>query len=405
MIREEQRERIRRAYYLEHKSQRQIAREEKCCRETVKKAIASEQPPPVKAEKSAPVLEAYRYRIEALLEQNEHLPPKQRYTAHRIFEIIRTEGYAGCESRIRQFVGAWKRQHVPPAVYLPLEFEPGQDAQCDWGEAVAVIGGDRQKVQVFVMRLCYSRKAFVMAFPSQNQESFFFGHVQAFHHFGGIPLRVSYDNLATAVKLAFEKGRQRRENHAFVAFRSHYLFESHFCTPAQGHEKGGVEHEVGFSRRNFLVPIPHVASFEELNVFLRAECLKDDARQVSRQSVPIGQAWQEERRFLRPLPPFDYECCSSSMARLNAYSQVTFETNRYSVPAQAARREVLLKAYPFHLEIFDHATQLARHERCYQREQDIFDPLHYLSLLEQRPGALIFSWAESIPLAKKLLVS
>lgn len=393
MIPEEKRERIRRAYYLDHKSQRRIASEEQCCRETVKKALSDE---PIRsyqlnAGKVAPVFETYRSRVETFLAQNEHLPPKQRYTAHRIFEIIRAEGYSGCESRIRQFVGTWRRMHTPPAVYIPLQFEPGQDAQCDWGEAIAFIAGVRQTVQVFVMRLCYSRKAFVMAFPSQNQESFFFGHIQAFHHFGGIPERISYDNLATAVKLIMEKKRHRKETRAFVSFRSHYLFSSHFCTPAQGHEKGGVEHEVGLSRRNFLVPIPHVASFEELNAFLREECLKDDARQVSRQTCSIGQAWQEERPLLRPLPPFDYECCTHSTVRLTPYSQATFETNCYSVPAQAARRDVLVKAYPFHVELFDRGTLLARHVRSYQREQDIFDPLHYLPLLEQRPGAFDYA--------------
>ncbi len=276
MISEERRERIRRAYYLEHKSQRRIASEESCSRETVKKAISDQSPqtPRRKVVKTAPVFAAYQSRVEALLAQNEHLPPKQRYTAHRIFELIQAEGYTGCESRIRQFVGKWKQTHTPPAVFLPLEFEPGRDAQCDWGEAVVFLGGVRQTVQIFVMRLCSSRKSFVMAFPSQNQESFFFGHVQAFHHFGGVPARISYDNLATAVRFALEKGRQRRETRAFIALRSHYLFESHFCTPRQGHEKGGVEHEVGFSRRNYLVPIPHVASFEELNSFLQAECLR-----------------------------------------------------------------------------------------------------------------------------------
>jgi transposase len=117
-------------------------------------------------------------------------------------------------------------------------------AQCDWGEAIAVIDGVRQVVQVFVMRLCYSRRTFVMCFPTQKQESFFYGHVQAFKYFEGVPMRISYDNLATAVKIAFDKGRKRSEQRTFTAFRSHYLFESHFCTPAQGHEKGQVEHGV-----------------------------------------------------------------------------------------------------------------------------------------------------------------
>src|SRR5207248_11601981 len=196
------------------------------------------------------VLGPYQLRVEELLVENEQLPRKQRYTSHKIFELLQAEGYTGSESRIRQYIGAWRHTHQTPKLFLPLEYEPGQEAQCDWGEAIAIIGGVRQTVQVFVMRLCYSRKTFVMTFPTQRQESFFYAHVQAFNHFGGVPVRISYDNLATAVKLAMEKGkgRKRTENRTFVAFRSHYLFESHFCTPRAGWEKGQVEHGLGFSR-------------------------------------------------------------------------------------------------------------------------------------------------------------
>jgi transposase len=152
---------------------------------------------------------------------------------------------------------------------------------------------------VFVMRLCYSRKTFVMTFPTQRQESFFYAHMQAFKHFGGIPWRISYDNLATAVKLALDKGkkrldkgRKRTENRTFAAFRSHYLFESHFCTPGAGWEKGQVEHSVGYSRRNYMVPIPDVADFEDLNRLLLERCLQDDNRRVSRQQMPAVKVEQ-----------------------------------------------------------------------------------------------------------------
>jgi transposase len=394
----EERERIRRAYHVERKSLRQIARETGHCRDAIRRAIDEGSPQPSVAQypepRPSPVFGPFQSRIDTFLTHNEQLPRKQRYTSHRIFEIIQAEGYDGCESRVRQYIAEWKHTHQQPALFLPLEFEPGQDAQCDWGEAVAVIAGVRQSVQVFVMRLCYSRRTFVMAFPTQRQESFLFGHVQAFKHFGGVPARISYDNLATAVKLAMEKGkgRKRTENRTFVAFRSHYLFESHFCTPRAGWEKGQVEHGVGFSRRNFLVPIPEADSFQALNQQLLERCLQDDTRRVNRQPLTIGQAWEQENPFLQPLPPFDYDCCELVRARLTPYSQATFETNRYSVPAAKARRDVTIKAYPFSVEISDEkGTLLAHHPRSYGKEQDIFDPLHYLSLLEQRPGAFDYA--------------
>lgn len=397
MFSETDRERIRRAFHLEKKSMRQIAKEEGCSRDTIRRALSNDprKPYQLTRKKPAPIFGPYQPRIEALLGENERLPRKQRYTAHRMFEVLQEEGYQGSESTIRHYISTRKIEKHTPDVFLPLEFEPGQDAQVDWGEATAIMAGHREKVQVFIMRLCFSRRTFAMAFPTQEQESFLWAHLQAFQHFGGVPHRISYDNLGTAVKLAFEKtgsaGRSRHEVRAFVAFRSHYLFESHFCTPGQGHEKGQVEHGVGYTRRNAMVPLPEAVSFEELNQKLRQRCLEEDNRRVAREPETIGEAWKLERPLLLPLPPSDYECCQMKTVRLTPYSQATYETNRYSVPTDRARRTVTLKAYPFQVEIWDDKQPLATHPRCYGREQDIFDPLHYLSLLEQRPGAFEYA--------------
>lgn len=393
MLNESDKEHIRRAYHLEKKSIRQIARETHHARETIEKVIdhAPSQPYRLRRPKPAPVFGPYRARVDALLEQNAQLPRKQQYTAHRIFEVLCEAGYQGSEARVRQYITQRKQESQAPEVFLPLEFEPGQDAQVDWGEAQAIIAGRNQTVQFFLMRLCYSRRSFVMVFPTQKQESFLWAHVQAFKHFGGVPHRISYDNLGTAVKLVFEKtgkaGRTRQEVRAFVAFRSYYLFSSRFCTVGQGHEKGQVESGIGYTRRNFLVPPPKCTSFEDLNLQLLEHCVKEDGRRVARQPHTIGDAWQQERVHLLPLPPSDYECCAMSTVSLTPYSQATYETNRYSVPVNRARKSVTLKAYPFQIEIWDGVQLLASHPRCYDREQDIFDPFHYLCLLEERPGA------------------
>jgi hypothetical protein len=205
-----------------------------------------------------------------------------------------------------------------PALYLPLVFDPGIDAQVDWGEATVILQGEAVVVQLFIMRLCYSRKLFVMAFPTQRQEAFLLGHVLAFAHFGGVPHRISYDNLKVAVQQILE-GRNRIEQTDFVRFRSHYLFESRFCTPAQGHEKGGVESDVGYSRRNFLVPPPAVADFAELNARLLAACRADDLRIVDRQTQTVGVRWQVEQPRLHPLPAHPFACCVSREVTLNGY--------------------------------------------------------------------------------------
>lgn len=388
MIPVEERAIIRHAYYIEHKTIRQIARERNVARQTVRKALESATASYTRSRpRPAPILGPYQARLDELLTANERLPRKQRYTAHKMFTLIQAEGYRGSESRVRVYVGQQRRLRQRPAVFLPLEFDPGQDAQVDWGEAVALLAGAEITFQLFVMRLCYSRRTFAMAFPTQRQEAFFEGHVQAFHHFQGVPQRLTYDNLTTAVKPRLI-GRTRQEQQAFTVFRSHYLFDAHFCTPGQGHEKGGVEHGVGFVRRNFLVPIPDVASFEALNAHLLAACRQDDQRQVHGQPMPIGVAWATEQPALRPLPDRDFDCCTTLTATLTPYSQVVFETNRYSVPVDRAAPQLVIKAYPFRIDILHQDHLLASHPRCYGRDQDVFDPLHYLPLLEQRPGAL-----------------
>jgi len=260
----------------------------------------------------------------------------------------------------------------------------------DWGEAQVELNGVRQTAQMFVMRLNYSKARFVMAFPFQKQEAFFEGHIQAFHFFGGVPRRITYDNLKTAVFRILE-GHHRQEQRTFTAFRSHYLFESNYCTPAQGHEKGGVESDVGYAQRNFFAPILKAKDFTELNALLQQACLNDMQRNTRGENRTVAEIWQSEKSSMLPLEGHDFPACSHHLATVNPYSQVVFETNRYSVPAEYVGKQLALRAYPFRVEVLNAAEVIAEHPRCFEREQDILDPLHYLGLLEQRPGAFEYA--------------
>jgi transposase len=388
MIKVEDIEAIRRAYFIEGLSIRAIARKLHHGRRLVKKAIADAGPYQYQLQKprAAPVLGPYQDRINELLVESEQQPHKQRYTARRVYQLIRAEGYPGSESTVRRYVGQIRKAMRRPDAYLPLEFDPGQDGQMDWGEATVEIAGEEQIVQIFVMRLNHSRTHFVMAFPFQKQEAFFEGHIQAFRFFGGVPRRITYDNLKTAVYRIL-KGRNRQEQEAFIAFRSYYLFESNYCTPGEAHEKGGVESGVGYVRRNFLTPMPKVSSFAALNEHLVKECQQDTQRRMRGQEKTIAERWEDERAQLLPLPATEYPACISRPVKANPYSQVVFETNRYSVPAEYVGRQLVLRAYPFRVEILSLDKVIASHKRCFGREMDILDPLHYLGLLSQRPGA------------------
>jgi transposase len=397
-------EKIRKAYYLEGLSIREISRQMHHGRTLVRKAIDQAQPNryQLKIPRAAPVLAPYKARIDELIVESEKLPRKQRYTGHKIFQLVQAEGYQGSEGNLHRYVSQRRRARKEEPTYLPLSFDPGQDAQVDWGEVVVEIGGVRQKVQVFVMRLNHSKVRFAMAFPFQKQEAFFEGHIQAFGFFGGVPQRITYDNLKTAVFRVLE-GHNRQEQNAFVAFRSYYLFESHYCTPAQGHEKGGVESDVGYAQRNFFSPILQAEDFDGLNSLLRQACLNDMQRRVRGETRLVADVWQSEKASLLPLNPVDFPACTSHVVKVNPYSQVVFETNSYSVPTAYTGKQLVLRAYPFRVEILCLADKVAEHPRCFGREQDILNPLHYLGLLEQRPGAFEYAipmrqWRQNWPI-------
>ncbi len=382
-------ERIRKAYYLEGLSIREISRRLHHSRRLIRKAIDHAQPEGyrLKQERPAPVLAPYKSKIDALIEESEHLPRKQRYTGRKIYQLLQAEGYQGSEGSVHHYVSQQRKARKHHQAYLPLEFEPGQDAQVDWGEVIVEIGGKRQSVQVFVMRLNHSKARFVMAFPFQKQEAFFEGHVQAFHFFGGVPRRITYDNLKTAVFRVLE-GHNRQEQNAFVAFRSYYLFESYYCTPAQGHEKGGVESDVGYAQRNFFAPIPQAKDFVALNEMLQQACLNDMQRRVRGETRLVAEVCQSEKAALLPLNEVDFPACSSHVVKVNPYSQVVFETNRYSVPVEYVGKQLALRAYPFRVEVLSLTQIVVEHPRCFGREQDVLDPLTLSGLARTTPRSV-----------------
>jgi hypothetical protein len=240
------------------------------------------------------------------------------------------------------------------------------------------------------MKLSYSGRPFVMSFPTQRQEPFFEGQRQAFNWYQGVPARISYDNMTLAVQKVL-MGRNRDEQQAFIAFRSHYLFESNFCTPRHPQEQGRIENLVGYMRRNYFVPVPRVESFEELNRMLLERLSQDDQRRAVGKEISIGEAWEREKGRLLPLPRIPYPCCVSRALKANHLSLVNFDNNRYSVPVEYGISKLTLHAYVWRVEVACGDRVIASHERCYRKDQDILDIDHYLPLLIQRPGAFPYA--------------
>ncbi len=409
MLRVDDIEVIRRAYYHDHKSVRTIARELHHGRRVVREAIAGVTVHPrqyqLTKRKARPVLDPVVTRIDSWLEADQGAPPKQRHTAKRIYDRLVAEcGFVGHETVIRGYVHAWRQaHHGATRQFLPLAHAPGSEAQCDWGEAVVRVAGVEQIAQLFCLRLSYSLKSFVYAFPTTRQECFLAGHVAAFTALGGVPRRIVYDNLGTAVRKVLA-GRTRVEQETFVAFRGHYLFDSHFCLPGRegAHEKPLVETLVGYARRNFLVPVPEVSSWDALNTLLATACAAEDGRTVAGRDRTIGALWQEEQSHLLPPQRHSFPCCRTLAVRATRQGLVTFERNRYSVPTRYAGERLLLRAFAWTVEVSDGQAIAARHPRLYGRDGEQLDPLHYLALLAVKPGAFalarpIQQWAQQWP--------
>jgi transposase len=395
MITVEQKEQIRRAHYIEGKSIREIQRETGHHRTTIRKALADGDVPTYTRQQSrpSPVLGPVKPLIDQWLAEDQNRPPKQRHTAKRIYERLKTEyGFQGAASTVRRYVGQ-QRKRLRSQVFIPLSYAPGQVAQVDFGEAQVVIAGETWTVQLFCLRLGYSKQPFVTALPSQAQEAFFTGHVRAFTFLGGVPHVMVYDNLKAAVKKILE-GRDREEQAAFIALRSHYLFESRFCAPRQAHEKGLVEGLVGYARRNWLVPVPEFGTWGELNAYLAERCRLEGQRRLRGHEQTIGEELALEQQHLLPLPARPFQCCTLRPVQANGFGLVTFQTNRYSVPADHAHEALWLRVFVERMEITNGRQTLAVHARCYQRERDILNPLHYLPLLEHKPGA----WDQATPI-------
>lgn len=391
MIQVDEKENIRRLYFIQRQSIRGISRKYHHSRKTVRKAVNDASVPQyhLSIPRPCPVMDPVKSVIEKWLEEDRSQPKKQRHTAHRIYTRLVSEyGFTGGERTVRQYIS--RLRHNFQELFIPLEFAPGTDAQCDWGEVHVYMEDKLIPVQVFCMKLAYSGRPFVMAFPTQRQEAFFEGHQQAFHWFQGIPARVSYDNLTVAVQKVL-RGRKREEQQAFTAFRSHYLFESHFSIPRHPQEQGRVENLVGYMRRNYFVPVPRVSAYEELNLMLLERLREDDSRIMAGKERSIGEDWEQEKGKLLPLPQIDYRCCVSRPVKASHLSLVNFDSNRYSVPVEYGTGKLTLQAYAWKVEIACGHKVIASHERCYGKGQDILDIDHYLPLLLQRPGAFPYA--------------
>ena len=379
--------RVRRAVFVDGMSRRAAAREFGLARKTVTKMLEYSLPPGYRRQKPVrrPKLGPWQGVIDAILDDDKQRPRKQRHTAKRIFDRLRTEhSYTGGYTIVKDYVRSSKLS--AREMFIPLSHAPGE-AQADFGQADVVIAGAACTAHYMVFDLPHSDDCFVQAFPAETTEAFLEGHVRAFEYFGGVPTRILYDNTTLAVARILGDG-ERQKTRAFSALQSHYLFADKFGRPGKGNDKGGVENLVGTARRNFMVPIPHAPSWEALNEQLVRDAMARRALRLRGHTETIGERFERDRATLLPLPPARFDACDQTTARVSSISLVRYKTNDYSVPTQYGHRQVLVKAYVHRIVIALGHDVIAEHQRSYEREATVFNPLHYLALLEHKCRAL-----------------
>jgi transposase len=378
---------VRKFVFTEGNSRREAARVFGLSRDTVAKMCRYSAPPgyvrtkPPERPKLGPLVPV----IDAILEADRSAPPKQRHTAKRIFERLRDEhGFTGGYTVVKDYVRLSRSRSRE--VFIPLAHPPGH-AQVDFGECVAVIGGVQMKLHVFCFDLPHSDACFLKAYAAETTEAFLDGHTSAFAFFGGVPLSILYDNTKLAVAKILGDG-ERRRTQAFTELVSHFLFDDRFGRPGRGNDKGKVEGLVKFMRLNYLTPIPHAPSVDALNARLVERCLARQMERAGRHEQTILERLAADKAVLRELPATPFEACHKVATRVSSQALVRYRTNDYSVPTRYGYRDVLVKGFVNEVVIFCEGVEIARHERSYGYGDFVFEPRHYLALLEQKPGAL-----------------
>ena len=379
--------RVRYAVQIEGLSHREAARQFGIDPRTVAKMVKFSVPPGYVRKKppARPKLDPFILVIDGILLDDKSRPKKQQHTAKRIFERLRDEyGFTGGITIVKDYVAGWHRR--AQEMFVPLEHSPGH-AQVDFGEAIGVIGGVERKIHFFAFDLPHSDACFVVGYPAETTEAFCDGHIRAFAFFGGVPQSILYDNTKIAVARILGNGKRLRTR-VFTELQSHYLFEDRFGRPGKGNDKGKVEGLVGYARRNYLAPIPVFESFEALNAHLLECCRRRMTDCLRGHDGTIGERLERDLAAFQTLPPAPYDACEKVATSVSSLSLVRYRLNDYSVPTSYGHRDVLVRGYVHDVVISCGAEVIARHPRSYEREDFVFEPLHYLALIEQKINAL-----------------
>ena len=384
---------IRRMRLVDGKSIRAIAKEFNMSKNTVKKVIRNDSTQLEYAPRVAqvsPVLGQFKAILTKMLEDNTKEPARRRLTSKKLHELLKKQGYTGSYESVNLAVRNHRREYEAKGkqVFVPLWFEPGQAFQFDWGLEEVEISGVIVRVKAARIKLCHSRHSLVVVYPNEQLEMVLDAHNEAFRFFEGCCKNGIYDNMRTAIKKILV-GKDRDLNERFAEMASHHLFETIACTPASGWEKGQVEKQVGDTRRNFFTPLLKGVSYTDINNQLKSMC-ENWSKTMKHPDFTERLVWdvyQEEKPKLIPYRG-DFTSYRLHPTVVSPMSTVTYDTNAYSVECAYVGRAVQIKPFAWEVFILHEGKIIGQHVRGFERNMKIYNPWHYVPVLERKPGAL-----------------
>jgi len=384
--------RIRREHLVKGKSIKEIARDLKISRNTVRRILRSGETSfsYEREVQPRPRLGRWKADLDRMLTTNAGNTTRERLTLIRLFEELRALGYEGGYDAVRRYARTWSREHASQTAvaFVPLSFAPGEAYQFDWSHEIVVMSGVTVTVKVAHMRLCHSRMMFFRAYPRETQEMVFDAHERAFAFFKGACTRGIYDNMKTAVDTIFV-GKDRQYNRRFLQMCSHHLVDPVACTPASGWEKGQVENQVGLVRERFFTPRLRVKTYDEMNAWLldKSIAYAKAHPHPERPDQTVWEVFEEERPNLVPYRG-RFDGFHALPASVSKTCLVRFDNNKYSVNASAVGRPVEIHAYAERIVIRQDGRAVAEHARHHGRGETVYNPWHYVPVLARKPGAL-----------------
>jgi transposase len=371
---------IRRLYYAEHWKIGTIATAKGVHPDAVRRALSD---PGVRGESRATRAKITDAFLPLIRETLERYP---RLRATRLYQMLRERGYRGSAVQLRRVVRAMRPSQIE--AFAVLTTLPGESAQADWADFGPVtIGSAERRLSCFVMTLSYSRAIYAEFFLDQTLESFLRGHVHAFAFFGGAPRRMLTDNLRSVV--LERRGDQFRFHPRYLELAGQYLFQPAPCRPARGNEKGRVERSIRYLRDSFFAgrTFSTLAAINGevlgwIGQVAHARAWIDDP------SRTVEEIFREEQPRLLSLPQHPPIPLHRLEVQSGKTHYVRFDRNDYSIPPTHVRRPLTLLASDTEIRILEGASQIARHERSWDRGRRVTDPRHIEALLASKRKAL-----------------